>query len=325
MVTSSAVVGSSAISRAGSLARAVAITTRCCIPPREAVRRVAVALARRPGIPTSRSSSIGPLPGLARRLTGRCARIVSATCSPTDERRVERRARVLEDHRDPVAAQPPRTASPCSVGRSSPAKRDRARGPGAAPGRRPITRQRQRRLAAARLADEAEDLALGRRSSDDVGQRRHQRASAAEDTRQVPVLEHGAVTGRPRAGRSRRRSPSPTKVKREHGDRDGEAREDVGPRRLLRAPGSRRPASAPATPSAAARRGRGTRAPPRSGARTRISTLACTTTGPMAFGRTWRNSTERCDDTAGPRAEHVRLASSPPAPSRASTRARIGR
>src|SRR6476620_4092641 len=81
MVTSSAVVGSSAISSLGSQAIAIAIITRCCWPPdncdgNESMRRSGS------GMPTSRSRSTARLRA-ARPDMPMCSRSTSSSCQPT--------------------------------------------------------------------------------------------------------------------------------------------------------------------------------------------------------------------------------------------------
>src|SRR6476620_3761269 len=81
IVTSSAVVGSSAISSLGSQAIAIAIITRCCWPPEscdgnESMRRSGS------GMPTSRSRSTARLRA-ARPDMPMCSRSTSSSCQPT--------------------------------------------------------------------------------------------------------------------------------------------------------------------------------------------------------------------------------------------------
>ena len=81
VVTSSAVVGSSAISTAGSQASAIAIITRWRMPPENSCGYWAIRLSG-VGTPTSRSSSTA-CSSASRRLTSRCSRIASRSCAPT--------------------------------------------------------------------------------------------------------------------------------------------------------------------------------------------------------------------------------------------------
>ena len=82
IVTSSAVVGSSAISSLGSHAIAIAIITRCCWPPDICDGNM---LMRRSGsgMPTSSSSSIARLRAFARRSCPMCSRSTSSIWKPT--------------------------------------------------------------------------------------------------------------------------------------------------------------------------------------------------------------------------------------------------
>ncbi len=80
-VTSSAVVGSSQMMTSGSLAMAIAITTRCRMPPENSCGK-AGALARGSGMPT-RSSRSTALARACSLLTFWCTRTASAIWSPT--------------------------------------------------------------------------------------------------------------------------------------------------------------------------------------------------------------------------------------------------
>ncbi len=102
-VTSSAVVGSSASSTFGSLASAIAIMARCRMPPENSCGYCR-ARAFGFGIPTSASRSMALLVGrrLAHLLV-HAHHLGDLVAHP--EHRVQRRQRVLEDHRDVVAAQ----------------------------------------------------------------------------------------------------------------------------------------------------------------------------------------------------------------------------
>ncbi len=145
------------------------------------------------------------------------------------ERRIERGHRVLEDHADPVAAEPAEL-----LGFESDevvALEPHRTTDGGARGQEAHRGHRERRLAAPRLADEAEDLALR------DGQRH------VADGRDRPVVGGEADRRRARvAGRFRSScdpfgiEPCPEavaeEVEREHRDRDREAGEDLDPRRL---------------------------------------------------------------------------------------------
>ncbi len=80
-VTSSAVVGSSQISRSGSLAIAIAITTRWRSPPDSSCGN-ALARVGACAMPTSSSSSTARLRASARRTSGLCTSMASAIWSP---------------------------------------------------------------------------------------------------------------------------------------------------------------------------------------------------------------------------------------------------
>ena len=103
IVTSSAVVGSSAMSSSGSQASAMAIITRCAMPPDISCGN---ALRRRSGsgMPTICMHLDGAL--LARRCFFMPRWIAEDLADLAADRpdRVQRRGRLLEDHRDPVAA-----------------------------------------------------------------------------------------------------------------------------------------------------------------------------------------------------------------------------
>ena len=157
MVTSRAVVGSSAMSSSGSQARAIAIITRWAMPPdiscgydSEAALRVGDAhLAQQLQRPVA-SRRLASCPGGSRgpRRSGR----------PTVHDRVERALRLLEDHADPVAAElAHRLASGASAGPAVEDDLARLHPPGRC--HQAQDRQAGDALAAARLADEAHDLA----------------------------------------------------------------------------------------------------------------------------------------------------------------------
>ena len=109
--------------------------------------------------------------------------------------RVERRHRVLEDHLEPrrrtARASPGATALPSSL----PSEADRpVTGRSRAAGRRSIARP-GRRLAAARLADEAERLVRGSTSKRDARDRLNRPPTAPEATRR-PCPRRGAARRR---------------------------------------------------------------------------------------------------------------------------------
>ncbi len=103
IVTSSAVVGSSAISSFGSQAMAIAIITRCCWPPDICDGNLST-LRSGSGMPTSDSSAIERLrAAVAAQPHVHAQHFLQL--EPHGEHRVERRHRLLEDHRDVRAAQ----------------------------------------------------------------------------------------------------------------------------------------------------------------------------------------------------------------------------
>ena len=153
MVTSSAVVASSAISSAGSQEIAIAIRTRCSIPPESSAGYWSYTCSGSCR-PTAVNSSIA-----------RCARRPALHAAldaqhlgellSDGQRRVQVRGRVLEDGADRVRARPPsravasRQGTPSKV--SGPARRRTRR-------ERAEHRPARERLAAAGLADEPDGL-----------------------------------------------------------------------------------------------------------------------------------------------------------------------
>ena len=166
VVTSSAVVGSSAISRSGSLISAIAIITRCRMPPGELVRVVVDPLAglRDPDLLERRRSR-----AVACLLLGDVVveqdRLAQLPAERLD--RVQRGHRVLEDHRDllpPQLAQAilARGEQVLAVEHRLAARRRVARVVQA------HDRERRDALAAAGLADDPERLASVDRERDAV-------------------------------------------------------------------------------------------------------------------------------------------------------------
>ena len=109
MVTSSAVVGSSAISSLGRQESAMAIITRWRMPP-ESWWGYSSRRRRASGMPTRRSISIA-LSSASRRLRRSCWRSVSRELPPHRQHRIEAGHRLLEDHGDVVAAHAPHGAA----------------------------------------------------------------------------------------------------------------------------------------------------------------------------------------------------------------------
>ena len=157
IVTSSAVVGSSAMITSGSLAIAIAIITRWRMPPENSCGK---ALARCGGVrdaderraarPRARTPPALP--------TSWWISTASAIWSPIDVDRRQRRERVLEDHRDLAAADLRQLACPAAPSSSWPCSRTEpvtvADG-----GSRPMTASDETDLPEPGLADDAEHLA----------------------------------------------------------------------------------------------------------------------------------------------------------------------
>ena len=103
-VTSSAVVGSSAISRSGSFASAIAIIARCRMPP-EKLCGWSSTRDDGCGMPTRPSRSIGVRAGLLLRRVGVVQPVGLDDLVAHRVEGVQGGQRVLEDHRHPPAAQ----------------------------------------------------------------------------------------------------------------------------------------------------------------------------------------------------------------------------
>ena len=201
MVTSSAVVGSSAISSFGSQASAIAIITRCRIPPESwcgycDTRSAGRGMPTRPSTSTARSSaSAFDAP--------RCSRTDSAIWSPMRHRRVERGQRVLEDHSDQVPADVLH-AGLRQRGHVRPVHQDPAADDFAAARQQPHDRQRGHRLARARFADDAEALA-GRHRQRDAVDRVHGGTAQPDLGAQVLDVEKRSQRKSPQRKRNQRR------------------------------------------------------------------------------------------------------------------------
>ncbi len=264
IVTSSAVVGSSAMISCGSFAIAIAITARWRMPPE---KRCGGSLRRRSAsaIPTRVSSSA------ARSRLAAADRAVHA--HRLDELRadrvgrVQRRERVLHDHRDGVAsqlAQAPLVQAD-GRGRSRGSRRRPSRWAAAAPARRATasscrspTRRRGRRSRPARSSgSRPRRLTPARRRREvdaDLAQLERRDVCATALTRSLAVP--GGHAGRHPAAGTRTAITIATP-----GNSSTSATAGGSP--------ARRRASPRATASAAARRGPGTTGPPRPGSRCR--------------------------------------------------------
>ena len=147
-------------------------------------------------------------------------------------------------------------------------------------------RHRERRLAAPRLADQAEDLALGH-GQRYVAHRGHRSLIGREAD--VDVLEGQQVAHSLTPLRVEPRAqPVAEEVEREHGDRDREAGEDLDPRRLGQhvAPVGEHRARATSVGGCTPRPEERQRRLDLSANPIRI--VACTIAGPIALGSTWR-------------------------------------
>ena len=163
MVTSSAVVGSSAMMTLGLQASAMAIITRWRMPPENSC---GYCLNRRSGsvMPTLVSSSMARALRLRRRHVEMLQHRLDDL--PADgQQRVERRHRLLEDHRDLAAAE----ASHRFLGQREVVLAGKAGRAGearvGAVGEEPHHGERRDRLAAAGFADQRDDLARAARRS----------------------------------------------------------------------------------------------------------------------------------------------------------------
>ena len=164
-VASSPVVGSSRMRSVGSEASAMAMTTRCCMPPGELVR-IAAHDSGRVGDLHLRAASRGP--GRAPRPCRRPASWkTSAICVADADRRVQRARRGSgRPSRASWRAQAAHLrARPCAS-RSAPSAWIEPADDPPVPRQVAHDRERGRRLAAAGLADEPVRLALARSSSD---------------------------------------------------------------------------------------------------------------------------------------------------------------
>ena len=210
IVTSRAVVGSSAIISFGSSARAIAIITRWRIPPENcggsSCRRVSGF-----GIPTIASSSIARV---------RASAAVDLLVGPDrldhllldGEHRVQARHRVLEDHRDV----PPAELAHVVLRQGHEVEAvEQDRPPSIRPagfGQQPHDREVRHALAAARLADEAERLARLELERDAVHGMDRALVGTKPDDQVVDVEERASASARFIRGSSDSRRPSPRRL-----------------------------------------------------------------------------------------------------------------
>ena len=202
-ITSSAVVGSSAMQHARACRRAPSRSRRAGACRRRT--RAGSASARSAGMPTELEQLAGAR--CAARPAARAVQLERLDDLRADRlHRVERVHRALEHHRDVGPAvradRRPRRRRGCP----SPSSSDAARH-GRARRQQPHQREHGRRLAAARLADQPEPLAARRARSTRPGPRAAPAARQVEPDVQILELEQGAhsasASGR-RAGRSRK-------------------------------------------------------------------------------------------------------------------------
>ena len=229
-VTSSAVVGSSAMRSAGLQASAMAITTRWRMPPENSCG-YCVTRSSGEGTPTSRSSSTARASArLARQALVLDEHLADLVADGID--RVERRHRLLEDHGDVLAAQTPHGAPEargrrCRAPAPSGREQDAAAATRRAGGRRQEAHDREsgQRLAAAAFADDCRACARteprssrrrgpGARSRPSPKRRAGPGHRGAEIGRHVsPCAPAATSPAEPVRGSSRSRSQSPMKLK----------------------------------------------------------------------------------------------------------------
>ena len=195
IVTSSAVVGSSAMSTSGSLAIDMAIIARWRMPPEYSCGYWS---ARSRGVrdPDQCRAARAPGPSRRRRGTSSWTLIASAIWLPTVYTGLSAVERVLEDHRDPTCPAP--AAWPCRTGPTT--RRPRSFTlpvTFAESGKQAEDRHRRDALARAGLADDPEGLVVEQVEAE-VADRVDRTVVGRERHRQVTDLEHRA---RPSRGR----------------------------------------------------------------------------------------------------------------------------
>ena len=181
-VTSSAVVGSSAISSIGSQASAIAIMTRWRMPP-DSLCGYSSTRRSGEGIWTRRSSSIARSRA-ARRDAAAMAQDGFDDLLADGKTRIERRHRLLEDHRQPVAAQVAQ-GFVRHIEQIKAVEADRAGDFGGILRQQPHDRERGDALAAAGFADQAERRAIRHAEVDAVDGMGGAAVVAMEDDAQV--------------------------------------------------------------------------------------------------------------------------------------------
>ena len=211
MVTSSAVVGSSAISSFGLQASAIAIITRWRMPPES---WCGYSRTRRcgSGMPTSVSISIAcASAACASQALMQPQRL--ADLAADRQHRVEARHRLLEDHRDVVAADVAHLAARTVAAGRVPSKRMRAGDLARRLGDQPQDRHRGDRLAAAGFADDGQRLAGVDVEGDAVDRADRRRPGVREMGLEVLDFEqrHRAQSRFGQRGSSASRRPSPSR------------------------------------------------------------------------------------------------------------------
>ena len=280
---------------------------------REAVRRVARSAAPASGMPTSQQQRDRALREPRGAVTSPVRRDRLAHLAADREAGSSDGHRVLEDH---ARSASPRSSRSCLAGRPSSSRSSSRIEPvtRAAGGSRPITASAERRLAAARLADEPEDLALGHARG--LTSRAPRPAASRRRTDDAQARSRAARSLRPPPRVEPRAQPVAEEAEASTAMRDREAGEDVGPRRLLQhlaAVGEHQPE----------RRVGGWTPRPRNESAASIwsakphSTLACTIAGPIEFGSTWPRSTARCEAPRARAASTYGSRARPTRPSRA--------
>ena len=222
MVTSSAVVGSSAISSSGSQASAMAIITRCRMPPENWCGIVVQALLGAGNAHHLEQLDGAPLRAGMLELLVRLQHLGQLPLDGQD--RVQRGHRVLEDHGQPIPAQLPQLVIVLAQ-QLIPVEDDGARRPGRRLGQEPQHGQRADAFATARLAHDPHRLA-GSQVVADAIHRMHHPIARAEGHMQVADRQHrrggqilrSAAGHRPdrhrrSLGSSASRMPSPSRLK----------------------------------------------------------------------------------------------------------------
>ena len=204
VVTSSAVVGSSAISTSGSPLSAIAIMTRCRIPPENSCGYASIrdAGCAEPDLPEQLDRTrAGSGFGQRRVEPDRLDQLV-----PDPQDGIECRERVLVDHRHATAADPGQLALAHRRQLGVAPEGDRASGEHERVAQQAHQREGRDRLAAPRLAHERQPLASAEREADVVHELRRRSSRAKLDPE--PIHGQGGRLRRVSGARpSRHRAP----------------------------------------------------------------------------------------------------------------------